>query len=70
MSGMTDSTEDVELSPAELLDSARWQLETALEKLGWHPVDVLLDDDILGAAILARTAAELLEELHRNRGEQ
>ncbi|MCR9162840.1 MAG: hypothetical protein ACE37F_14070 [Nannocystaceae bacterium] len=67
---MTDSTEDVELSPAELLDSARWQLETALEKLGWHSVDVLLDDDILGAAILARTAAELLEALHRNRGEQ
>lgn len=70
VSGMTDSTEDVELSPAELLESARWHLDAALEQLGRHVESVLLDDNILGAASLARCAAELLETLHRNRSGQ
>lgn len=64
---MEDSTEDVELSPAELLESARWHLDAAREQLGRHVENMLLDDNILGAASLARCAAELLEALHRNR---
>lgn len=64
-----DSTQDIALTPPEMLNEARERLSSALDLLGRYQEALLPDSSLQGAAILARDSSRLLDEMVRVRTE-
>ena len=64
--GDDDDTVELFLTSEEVLRRARERLDTARQLLD-PPLEILLDDGLAGAALLASDASELVEVLVRRR---